>query len=218
MKNFGRRLAVEDDARAVVEPPFGFGDLALGDGFKIDALGEVFTDKSIDILDRAALPGAVGIAEVNGDLGGQGKGGVLGHFPTVVVGEGLAQVGGQMLEGADKGARDAGGVLGAAQGYDHHLAGDLLGNDQDCSAVTGAHDQVCLPVSGKFTALHLGRSFADIDRSGQLAGELALGPRGRSAFGLLAPQVSDQLISETVPCGTFSNMWLAVTDLKSNLL
>jgi hypothetical protein len=61
IKNFSGRLAVEHDARVVVEPPLGLGDLAFGDGIKVDAFGEVFTDKSVDILDRAALPGAMGI-------------------------------------------------------------------------------------------------------------------------------------------------------------
>jgi hypothetical protein len=49
-------------------------------------------------------------------------------------------------------------------------------------------------VSGHFPALHLGGSFADSYRSGQLAGELALGARGLSTPRLIAPQLSDQLL------------------------
>jgi hypothetical protein len=107
IKNFSGRLAVEHYTRAVVEPPFGLGDVAFGDGIKVDAFGEVFTDKSVDILDSAALPGAMGITKVNSHFGGQREGGVLSHFPTIVIGVGLAQVCGQVLEVADKCAGDA---------------------------------------------------------------------------------------------------------------
>ena len=100
-------MAVEHYTRAVVEPPFGLGDVAFGDGIKVDAFGEVFTDKSVDILDSAALPGAMGITKVNSHFGGQREGGVLSHFPTIVIGVGLAQVCGQVLEVADKCAGDA---------------------------------------------------------------------------------------------------------------
>lgn len=76
MKDFSRRLAAEDDAGAVVQTPLRFGDLAFCDGVKVDAFGEILADEAVHILDRAALPGAMGIAEVDGDLGGEGEGGV----------------------------------------------------------------------------------------------------------------------------------------------
>jgi hypothetical protein len=55
------------------------------------------------------------ITKVNGDLGGEGEGGMLGHFTTVVVSEGLAQVRRQALEGAGQSSSDAFGVLGRAK-------------------------------------------------------------------------------------------------------
>jgi hypothetical protein len=106
---------------------------------------------------------------------------VLSHFPTIVIGEGLAQVCGQVLEGADECAGDADRVFGAAKRHDHHVAGDPFGDDQNGGAIARAHNQVGLPVSGHFPVLHLGGSFADIDRSGQLAGELGASTRGGTA-------------------------------------
>lgn len=73
MKDFGGRLAEKDDAGAVVEAPLRFADLGFCDGVKVDAFGEIFADKAVDIFDGAALPGAVGIAKVDGDFGGQGQ-------------------------------------------------------------------------------------------------------------------------------------------------
>ena len=49
-------------------------------------------------------------------------------------------------------------------------------------------------MSGHFPALQLGGSFADIYRSGQLAGEPALGARCRSTPRLFAPQISDRFL------------------------
>lgn len=40
-----------------------------------------------------------------------------------------------------------------------------FGDDQNGRAVACAHDQIDLPVSGHLTTLHLGRQFADVDRS-----------------------------------------------------
>jgi hypothetical protein len=64
-------LAIENHAWLVVEPPFGFGELAFSNGVKVDVLREVFSDKAIDILHRTALPGTMLIAKIDGDLGGR---------------------------------------------------------------------------------------------------------------------------------------------------
>jgi hypothetical protein len=114
LKNFDWRLTVKDDARPVIESPLRFGYLAFSDGIKVDAFREILADKAIDILNGTALPRAMRITKVNGDLGGEGEGGMLGHFTTVVVGEGLAQVRRQALEGPGQGAGDAFGVFGRA--------------------------------------------------------------------------------------------------------
>lgn len=162
IEDFGRGLTVEDDARAVVQPPLHFADLALRNGVKIDALGEVFADEAVDIFDGTALPGAMGVAKVDGDFGGDREGGVLVHFATVVVGEGLAQMGGQVSEGPGQGPGDALGVFGRAQRDDDHVAGDALGDHQDGGSVARTHDQVGLPVTGHLSVLHLGGSLTDV--------------------------------------------------------
>jgi hypothetical protein len=168
-------LAIENDAWSVVEPPFGFGELAFGNGVKVDALREVFSYQAINIFQRTALPGTKRIAKIDGDFGGDGEGGMLGHPASFVVGEGLAQIGREAFEGLGQGSGDALGVLGRAQGNDDHVAGNLFGDHQDGRAVACAHDQVGLPVPGYLPAVDLGWALADVGRSGQLAGELALG-------------------------------------------
>ena len=117
LKKFDRGLAIEHDTRAVIESPLGFEYLAFSDGIKVEALGEVFTDKSVDILNGATLPRAMRIAKVNGNLGGDGEGGMLSHFATVVVGERLAQVCRQTLEGTGQGAGDAFGGKKMGSGW-----------------------------------------------------------------------------------------------------
>jgi hypothetical protein len=56
VKDFRWRLTFESDAGAVIESPLCFGDLAFGDVIKVDAFGEVFTDKTVDRLNYAGLP------------------------------------------------------------------------------------------------------------------------------------------------------------------
>lgn len=131
MKDFNRRLTVENDAWSVVQPPFRFADLALADGVEVHAHGEVFADEAVDIFDGPALPRDMGGAKVNGDFGGDGEGGVLGHFATVVVDEGIAQVGGQFFESLGQGLGDTLGIFGGTQGDDDDVAEDAFGDDQD---------------------------------------------------------------------------------------
>jgi hypothetical protein len=102
--------------------------LAFGDGVKVDALGEVFSYKAIDIFHRTALPGTKRIVKIDGDFGGDGEGGILGHLASVVVGEGLAQMGREALEGLGQGSGDALGALGRAQGTDENVAGNPFGD------------------------------------------------------------------------------------------
>ena len=78
-------------------------------------LGKYSRDKAVDCLNGTALPGAMRIPKVNGDFGGEGEGGMQGHFTTVVVGGGLAQVPRQALECASQGSGDAFGVLFGAK-------------------------------------------------------------------------------------------------------
>jgi hypothetical protein len=94
---------------------------------------------------------------------------MLGHLASVVIGEGLAPMGWEALEGLGQGSGDALGVLGRAQGNDEPVAGTPFGDHQDGRAVACAHDQVGLPVSGHLPVVDLGGTLADVNRSGQLA-------------------------------------------------
>jgi hypothetical protein len=86
MKDFLPGLSAEDDAEAVIQASFGLVYLALCDVVKVDAFGEVLTDKPVDILDRPSPPRVMRVAEVNGHLYGEREGGMAGQHATVVVG------------------------------------------------------------------------------------------------------------------------------------
>ena len=197
MKHLGRRQTVKDDSRAIIQSPLSLGDLTVGDRIKIDSFREIFANKAIDMFDGPPLPRTVRVAEIHGHFSGHSKCGMLGHLTTVVVGESLAKVDRQPLEGFGKGFGDAGSVLGASQGHNHDITGNPFSDDQDGSAIAGAHDKVRLPVARDFTAIDLGRPFSDVDGTRQATGELALGSRCRAALRPLSSQVRDQLLLES---------------------
>src|SRR5580693_7454147 len=52
------------------------------------ALGEVLAEQPAGVLVAAPLPRGVGVAEVDGDAGGDGELGVAGHLAALVPGQG----------------------------------------------------------------------------------------------------------------------------------
>jgi len=77
--------------------------------------------------------------------------------------------------------------------HDHGVAVNSLGDDQNGGAITRALNNVGLTVSVHFANFHLGRTFIDIIRNGQLAREFTLSAWCRGKRGFFAPLKNDQL-------------------------
>src|ERR1700740_3450602 len=79
---------------------------AVGDGIElvlavdreVSAFWQVLTHQPVGVLAGAALPRAVRIAEVHAHAGGGAELLMPGHFLTLVVGEALAQWGGDRIQ------------------------------------------------------------------------------------------------------------------------
>ena len=57
---------------------------------EVNTLGEVLAQQAVGVLAGAALPGAVGMAEVDGHVSIHGKALMLTHLEALVVGQALA--------------------------------------------------------------------------------------------------------------------------------
>lgn len=82
-------------------------DFVVGDVVEVGAFGEEVTDQAVGVLVGWALPGAVGVAEVDFAVCGDAELGVLGHLGALVPGEGLEQVGWEVLGHLDQGVTDS---------------------------------------------------------------------------------------------------------------
>ena len=72
-------LEAQGLARSFVELPGHFIELVLGEHGQVDALREVLPQQAVGVLVRAALPGALRIAEVDLDVGRQRKAAMVGQ-------------------------------------------------------------------------------------------------------------------------------------------
>ena len=88
-------------AEACAGPVVEFGgdgvELGGGPGGQVGAFGEVFAEQAVGVFVAAALPGRVGVGEVDRDAGGGGDPLVLGEFLAAVPGEGLGEPRGRAL-------------------------------------------------------------------------------------------------------------------------
>ena len=55
---------------------------------EVGAFGQVLAQQAVGVLVGAALPGGMGVAEVDRDAGGDGEVGVVGHFLALIPGDG----------------------------------------------------------------------------------------------------------------------------------
>src|SRR5689334_1418348 len=148
VEGFGGGGVVEGAAGAGVELVGDGVEVGLGVGGQVGAFGEVVADQAVGVFVGAALPGRMGVGEVDRDAGGDGELGVVGHFFALVPGQGAAQ---RLGEGGDvRGERGGDGLGGVAvgQGDDQAVAGGALGEGDHRGLVRGADDQVAFPVAG----------------------------------------------------------------------
>src|SRR5439155_989881 len=81
------------------------------------------TSKAVDVLVRAALPGAGRAAEADRGVGNDAEALVGGHFRTLVPGQRAHQVSGQRLDSAHQGVAHLLGAAAVGQVQKHHVAG-----------------------------------------------------------------------------------------------
>src|SRR5215475_671701 len=86
VEGFGGGVVAEGFAGAGVELVGDGVELVLGVGAQVGAFGQVVADQAVGVLVGAALPGRVGVGEVDGDAGGDGEGGVGFHLGAAVPG------------------------------------------------------------------------------------------------------------------------------------
>src|SRR5215475_13471878 len=130
-EGFAGGVVAEAFAGPVVELGGDGVDLAGGPGVEVGALGEVFAEQAVDVFVAAALPGCVGVGEVDGDAGGGGDALVLGEFFAAVPGEGLGEPGRQGAHVLDDGVGDGGGVAPAGQREQGEVPGGALDDGAD---------------------------------------------------------------------------------------
>src|SRR5215211_1118072 len=92
VKDLGRGAPSERLARPAVECVGDGGQIAGAVAGEIGALGEVLPEQPVGVLVGAALPGALRVAEVHLQPGGDSKAGVLGQLGALVPGQRAAKV------------------------------------------------------------------------------------------------------------------------------
>src|SRR4029079_11136417 len=88
-------LPVEGLAGSGVESVGDVVAVGLGEAPQLGAFGPVLAQQAVGVLVGAALPGRVGVGEVDAEVRLDGDVGVGGHFAAAVPGQGAAQRVGQ---------------------------------------------------------------------------------------------------------------------------
>ena len=185
------RLPLQGLARPVVEQISDRVQRGLVMHRQVRALGQELADQPVDVLAAAALPGAVGVAEVHPHARVAGQLAVTRHLLALVVGQRLAQRLRDEVElvGEGRQGRLCRGIGHAAQ---HHHARGALHQHAHGRGIARALDQVALPMPGHEPVIHLGRAHMDAHHLGDLAAPvLARTARAARAAGLA--QAGDEL-------------------------
>ena len=92
VESFSWSLPLQGLAWALVEQGGDGVEVFLGVDRQVGALGQELTDEAVPVLVAPALPGRMGVAEVDRDAGGNLEDGVRGHLDPLIPGEELGQV------------------------------------------------------------------------------------------------------------------------------
>src|SRR5471032_481940 len=181
---------------AFVEPPGDRVELGFRVDREVNALREVLPQEPVGIFVRSALPGTLGIAEVNLDIGGQREALVIRHLLAAIPGERPVELVWQLLGVLDERIDDRFCVL-ARNLRKHHVARVTLNQRRDL-AVLAAEQQITFPVTGHGTVFSRGRTLADRDGVRDLTvnrGLLRVMPR--ATHPTRAPQMLRQLLLQS---------------------
>lgn len=133
-------------AWSAVETALDPAKICGGDLGQVGAFREVLAQEPVGVLVRAALPRRVGVAEVDGDAGGDGEAHVPGHLGSLVPGDRLAELVGQGGYGLAHGGVDAFGGAAVLQVKEQDQACGALDERAHGTPAALAQDDVALPV------------------------------------------------------------------------
>ena len=92
VEGLGGGLPVEGFAGSTVECCGDSVQVVLCVSAEIGAFGEVLAEETVGVLVGATLPGTLGVAEVDIEIGVYSQLSVLGHLGSLVPGQGAAQL------------------------------------------------------------------------------------------------------------------------------
>src|SRR5215208_4611444 len=92
VQSLGRGSPAQGLSRPAVEGDRHSGELLGAVHAQVSALGEVLPQQPVGVLVRAALPGAVGIAEIDRHARLDPQLGVLGHLRSLIPGQRASQL------------------------------------------------------------------------------------------------------------------------------
>src|SRR3984885_1031015 len=162
VKSICRRLERQGLARPPIELAGHLVQMCLGVDRQVCPLGEVLAQQAIGVLVGAALPGALRIAEVHGDVGCQGKSSMIRKLLTTVPGQGFVQFIRQLLRLPDeRGYHRLRLLVGHLR--QHHITRMALTQGRDM-AVLRPRQQVTLPMTRHRPVFNRRRSLADRDK------------------------------------------------------
>ncbi len=135
-------------------------EVGLGVDRKIGALGQVLAQQPVGVLADAALPGAVGVAEVDLHVRTGGEPAMPRHLLALVVGQAVAHRLGYRIQLGSKARQRRSSRRVVHSGQQHKAAG-ALHEHAHSGIVASALDEVDLPVARHEAVLDLGRTHVD---------------------------------------------------------
>ena len=139
--------------------------VVLGDFGEVGPFGEVLTDEAVGVFVDGTFVGAVGVGEVDVEAKFLGELFVLGEFFSVVYGEGVAQVPGDVYEGSYSGlVEDVGRSVVHEDGLGIEEA--PFGKGSNRPFVATPNHGIAFPVARTFLGVHDGGPHIDRDAIG----------------------------------------------------
>src|SRR5258706_5618455 len=196
-ESFGCSIPSVELAWATVDDRADVVELVLAVAGQVGAFGEEPADLAVPVLVAGTLPGAMWIAEVDRDAGGDREALVGSEFAALVPGQRAGQQRGQPGHRlADAFADMLGGFV--LELDDHPEPGGPLDEGGGLAGVAGTDDQIAFPMARHGAIGGLGGALGDVDHPHDLAAaSLAAGARLAAATPRL--QTRGELFAQLTP-------------------
>jgi uncharacterized membrane protein YraQ (UPF0718 family) len=119
-----------------------------GDGSEVDAAWEPPAQQPVVVLVESALPRRMRIREVHGQVERVGEERPVGHLRTAVPGQGVAEMGGDLIERLAQAGEALAGLVAAGQLGEERVTRDTFDQRDHGRLVRAADDEVTFPVAG----------------------------------------------------------------------